>query len=398
MYKITMPKLSATSKVFGVAKALIDLQANLLAELKTNPSLVRIMNHYDKDKLLNLNNDYDIVIKWKKAVDLFDNDVKNYETEFRSVLSVIGEQIAKLIKDREQLKKLFNETQEQYNKVKDIDSDAARTEQDELRVKLDQIDDNFQNIRNEIKQRQLTYKENVNMLKEIQQTGGKTHIQGGAMRPDDELTLVTMIVKYIVESGRSVDWKNVEDYCAEIATRWLTFTEVEIAGFIRDKLPAVVCATLHNLGMNVNVLLWTRIKKPTAGPTWPLGGPPDDPKVMTKDIRAQVSSIVRFYANANQYNTMTDSGLITRDPQSNIMRTQYNGRYDTILVRSIIFIQNVYRITQLALRRSQEDTSGNLIIEGISGTDEDLTEYQPTQSADGTLVRGNMRYVIDTPK
>lgn len=216
--------------------------------------------------------------------------------------------------------------------------------------------------------------------KENPMAGG---VQGGALTNSEQLTLITMIIRFMVEANHKIVFANIDAFQKEFAKTYL--------GKESDAmLPlALACVVRY---------FYTTIGAPEVIATMdvPDVGKPESGRDGLSDVEAtHIAALAKFYANNASIYAIDDNGTI--DPRQSANLPPYTlSRFDTTIIRSVVFIQNVYRITHLALRRSQEpEQEGNVLIQGPHAADEDLTEYGPMQSSKGQLQHWDNHWGVD---
>lgn len=219
----------------------------------------------------------------------------------------------------------------------------------------------------------------------------KSVVSGGALDERQQLTLVTMIIRFMVESNHRVAFENVKSFQREFVVKYMDGNTSDVLG--DNTLGCVIRYFYHSINpalLNqglINAMGLPRIAGTSVEQRSGRAG-------LSAASAAFIETLAKFYANDGVSYFMSDEGKITKDVR---VRTPYTlGRYDTSIVRCIVFIQNVYRITHLALRRSQEpDREGEVLVQGPTVTDEDLTEYSPLESSKGSLQHWNDSWGID---
>jgi len=193
---------------------------------------------------------------------------------------------------------------------------------------------------------------------------------GGAMQSEDQLALITMLINFVLDADRLVTVKNLQDYEAFCRKKWFGggdfFMKDEDFDFLMSLIWVVQGihpdeAVRRAMGLNLE-----RVGR-------------SDWNQSTNKM-AHIESVVKMRSD-NQMHVFQDDGSINRNPASH---TTYNGRFDTILCRSLIFIQNIYRVVHLAIARSRTDHTGEAVVEGLEAARADF-EWGAYESREGPL-------------
>jgi hypothetical protein len=214
-------------------------------------------------------------------------------------------------------------------------------------------------------------------------------VRGGAfgqeMNEKDRKIFVTHVVNFILDH-RDVKIQNIIDYADHVTSKILHKADAEKAVIEFITYWTIACAVQASevrAGQNAKQIFDNLISN--------IGLVVDSNLVLSPNHNALRRQIITLVTVAFEGRKVDSVRVIT--DKGNYVNNRFdrgiNDNYDTYFCRELVFIQNAYRLVQLAIRRSMAHSDEN-IIEGSIIAAEPHTEFFNRASSKGTLLYEGM--------